>query len=401
MGHTKMTGNVLTEASLAKGLLEGLVEVGVNLSGHKNAQAIYNGVLAEARKIAHAEAGAIYVLDGDNFVVAAAQNDSPEGDDLVKARLDVTHRVDGESIVAFAASTGRILNIPDAGNLPEGAPYRVDRDQDAACGYATRSIVAVPMVIPSGESIGVLELVNCVDSQGQVGQFPAEANAAVSSLATMAAVTVHNHRIQEDLKTAQLDCIIRLSVAAEFRDDDTAEHILRISRTATIIAETLGLGADMVELIQHASPMHDIGKIGIPDAILRKPGPLTFEERNIVEKHTLIGADILADPPNELISVARDIALTHHERWDGKGYPNGAAGNDIPLPGRIVSLADVFDALVSKRCYKEAFAMEIALEIMRFEDGKHFDPDVAAAFFSVLPEVLKFYGELGKVGDAL
>ena len=376
-------------------LLEGVLEVGVNLSVVKDQRTMLDMILREARKLSRAEAGTLYVLRGQSLRFVAVQNDKASPMELAALLTDKELPPDGDSLAGFTASSGEIQNIADTYHLPEGTPYRINRDFDAATGYKAWSMQAIPLMCPDGKCVGVLELINHIDSEGKVGPFPSNDSVPIASLASMAAVTIRNSLLQQELKESQLDCIIRLSVAAEFRDDDSAEHILRISRTSCLIGETLGLDPDQIELMQHASPMHDIGKIGIPDAILRKPGPLTFEERSIVEKHTLIGADILGNPPNDLIRMARDIALNHHERWDGKGYPNSISGEEIPICGRIVSLADVFDALVSKRCYKEAFALEIALEIMRFEDGKHFDPAVAGAFFSILPEVLKFYGDTG------
>jgi len=153
----------------------------------------------------------------------------------------------------------------------------------------------------------------------------------------------------------------------------------------------MGLPPAEVELIEWASPMHDIGKIGIPDSILLKPGRLTAAERRIVETHPLIGADILGDPQNELIAAARDIALMHHERWDGKGYPNGLAGPATPLCGRVVGLADVLDALISKRCYKDPYPRDRVLNIISRQEGHQFDPAVVQAFLRVRDEVLEPY----------
>lgn len=375
-------------------VLRSLLEVGVNLSVVPDQRTMLDMILAEARKLTGAEAGTLYVVYGESLRFVAVQNDKADPTRLTRVLVDKEVPLDGDSIAAFAAKTGRIMNIPNTSELDEGCPFRINRDFDASVGYQVRTLLAIPLTCPDGQCVGVLQLLNHLDSERQVTPFPSEETSGIAPLASMAAVTIHNSLLQRALKDAQLDCIIRLAVAAEFRDDDTADHVRRISKTSTLVAEALGMTGEQVELIQHASPMHDIGKIGIPDAILRKPGPLTFEERNIVEKHTIIGADILGDPPNDLIRTARDVALSHHERWDGKGYPNGLSAEDIPLCGRIVSLADVFDALVSKRCYKEAFALEIALEIIRFEDGKHFDPTVASAFFSVMSEVLAIYGEL-------
>jgi len=137
--------------------------------------------------------------------------------------------------------------------------------------------------------------------------------------------------------------------------------------------------------------MHDIGKIGIPDTILQKPGPLTLQERNIVEKHPVIGAEIFKDSNNELIEMAHDVALSHHERWDGTGYPDKLSGESIRISARIVGLADVFDTLVTKRCYKNPYHPNVALDIIRRESGKHFDPDVTEAFFDVLDDIILSY----------
>ena len=135
--------------------------------------------------------------------------------------------------------------------------------------------------------------------------------------------------------------------------------------------------------------MHDVGKVAIPDAILLKPGHLTAHQRKVMERHTIAGSEIFANPEDSVIAMARDIALYHHERWDGQGYPNEFMGEAIPLPGRIVGLADVFDAVVSRRCYKEACSLDMALGILDEDSGKHFDPEVVKAFLAVLDRVLE------------
>jgi putative two-component system response regulator len=137
--------------------------------------------------------------------------------------------------------------------------------------------------------------------------------------------------------------------------------------------------------------MHDVGKVAVPDAILLKPGHLTPGQRSIMEKHTTIAAEILADPEDDLLDLGRDIALNHHERWDGQGYPNGSSGGDIPLAARIVAVADVFDAVVSHRCYKSAYSVDVALDIIIKDSGQHFDPEVTKAFFIAVDEILESY----------
>ncbi len=375
------------------GVLSSLMEVGVNLSVLQDRQTMLEMILQEGRKFTRAEAGTLYVLMGHTLEFVAAQNDRLAPAQLEEQLIGKELPIYGDSLAGFVARTGKALNIPDSYAIPEGSPFRINREFDSLTGYRTESILALPLKCPDGRCVGVLQLINRLDGHGRAVAFPDPECNGIASLASMAAVTVHNSLLQEQLKQAQLDCIIRLSVAAEFRDDDTADHIRRISRTSALMAAAMGMDRQRVELIQHASPMHDIGKIGIPDNILRKPGPLTAKERQIVEQHPDIGGHILSDPPNDLIAAARDVALTHHERWDGKGYPRGLSGLHIPLSGRIVGLADVFDALVSKRCYKEAYSLDDSLKTIRGEEGRHFDPDVVAAFFSRLDVTLTQYGD--------
>jgi putative two-component system response regulator len=192
-----------------------------------------------------------------------------------------------------------------------------------------------------------------------------------------------------ELERANFEIINRLMSAAEYRDDDTGSHIQRMSRYAELVAQAMGLPEHRCEQILKASPMHDIGKIGIPDSILLKPGKLTPEEWDVMKSHTTIGANLLANGTSELIQLAETIALTHHEKWNGQGYPNGLSGTSIPLVGRIVAVCDVFDALTSERPYKKAWEVERALEVIRGDSGTHFDPDVVEAFFKVLPEILR------------
>ncbi len=197
------------------------------------------------------------------------------------------------------------------------------------------------------------------------------------------------HVAQEGTIKAHLETLSRLSVAAEFKDEDTALHIQRMSRYSALIASKFGLEEEQVDLVLNASPMHDLGKIGIPDAILLKPGTLNAEEWEIMQTHSEIGAKILDATSSNYLAVGKAIALSHHEKWDGSGYPNGLAGEDIPLFGRICAIADVFDALTSERPYKKAFPNEKALAIMREGRGTHFQPKLLAIFLNNIDEALE------------
>jgi len=188
--------------------------------------------------------------------------------------------------------------------------------------------------------------------------------------------------MQHSILASQQETILRLSAAAEFKDEHTASHIKRMSEYSTLLATLYGLPSHMVALIRQASPMHDVGKMGIPDNILLKPGKLTPDEWTIMKRHTTIGQHILEGSDSELLHTAEVIAVSHHEKWDGTGYPHGLAGQAIPIQGRICAVADVFDALTTLRPYKEPFDNPAALAIMRQsqERGAHFDPAIYTLF---------------------
>lgn len=189
------------------------------------------------------------------------------------------------------------------------------------------------------------------------------------------------------LRKAHQQAMHRLAVAAEYHDPTTGAHIQRMSMYSAAIAAKVGLGMDEAELIRLASPMHDIGKIGIPDEILQKPGKLTDGEMDVMRDHPRIGYDLLSGSGSDLLELAASIALSHHEKWNGTGYPDGRAGTDIPLEGRIVALADVFDALTSERPYKRAFGFDESLDIIRRDSGTHFDPELVEVMVSITPEL--------------
>jgi putative two-component system response regulator len=200
--------------------------------------------------------------------------------------------------------------------------------------------------------------------------------------------------VHQELQESYIDTIHRLVLAAEYKDEDTGDHITRMGRYSALIAEKLGLPSKEVQNILYASPMHDVGKIGIPDSILIKPGKLTKEEFEIMKTHSIIGANLLAYSKSEIIQVAEEIAISHHEKWNGKGYPQGLAGEKIPLVGRIVGLADVFDALTSKRPYKDPFPVGTAIDIIKKERGEHFDPHIVDVFLENIDKILKIKQEI-------
>lgn len=193
----------------------------------------------------------------------------------------------------------------------------------------------------------------------------------------------------EELHDTRLQVVRRLGLAAEYRDNETGLHIIRMSKMAVAIAKAAGMDDEQCDLLLNAAPMHDIGKIGIPDEVLLKPGKFEPEEWAIMQTHAQIGADILSGDDSELMRMAHEIAVSHHEKWNGKGYPNALVGDDIPLVGRITAIADVFDALTSERPYKKAWTVDDSVALIKGESGEHFDPQLVEAFLKTLPEIIE------------
>jgi putative two-component system response regulator len=235
---------------------------------------------------------------------------------------------------------------------------------------------------------------------------PSELLARVRSLLKVKAYNDHISNYKRELETevakrtqelnaalvmieeTAVETIHRLAAAAECRDQYTGSHILRMSRYAEAIARKMGLDSGFVKSLLYAASMHDIGKIGIPDKILMKPGKLDAKEWEVMQQHTVIGAKLLNGSKQDYMKLAEEIALTHHEKWDGSGYPQGLKGEHIPISGRIVAVADVFDALISERPYKPALSLRESFTIIRNERGTHFDPDIIDAFISIKQEIL-------------
>lgn len=382
------------DASDALRLSQRLIQVGIALSSETDLQRLLELIVAQARELTHCDGASLFVREGEElrfFVV----NRHEELRDL---RLPLSP----SSIVGYVVLTGESLNLPDVYHLPADRPYAFNPQVDRQTGYRTRSLLTVPMRDPSGKILGALQLLNRLkpdhptplapDQVAEWSQPFSELEVSVAeALASQAAVAYQNAQLREELKSAHFETIFCLSVAAEYRDQDTSFHLKRMSNYSRIIAKHLGLSSHEQELIFYASPMHDVGKIGIPDAILQKPGRLTPEERQIMNRHPEIGYEILSKSDSELMKKSAIIALTHHEKFDGSGYPHGLKGEGIPLEGRIVALADVFDALASRRPYKEAWALNEVFQFVEDNSGSHFDPQVVAAFNRGRSEILEIY----------
>jgi len=192
----------------------------------------------------------------------------------------------------------------------------------------------------------------------------------------------------EEIWQTQLEIVQRLGVAGEFRDNETGAHVTRMSQVCKILAQNHGLGDDFSELLLYASSMHDVGKIGIRDAVLLKPGKLDDSEWQEMKRHPQIGAQIIGKHSSELMTLARETALNHHEKWDGSGYPNGKRGEEIPIGARIAAISDVFDALTSERPYKQAWSIDKAIALIKEESGRHFEPALVEVFLANLDQII-------------
>ena len=247
---------------------------------------------------------------------------------------------------------------------------------------------------PATAGIPVIFVTALNDSQDETAGFDVGAvdyiTKPVSPPVVRARVRTHLSLVRmEELRETRLQIVQRLGRAAEYKDNETGLHVIRMSHFSKLLALAAGCSPAWAEDLLNAAPMHDVGKIGIPDAVLRKPGPLDADEWATMRRHPEIGAEIIGEYPSGVLQLAREIALAHHEKWDGSGYPRGLAGEAIPLSARIVAIADVFDALTTRRPYKEPWPVQDALDHIAAQAGKHFDPALVALFAPLLPQLLE------------
>jgi response regulator RpfG family c-di-GMP phosphodiesterase len=364
------------------------------ISSKSSLNDLLDTVLLKAREITNSDAGSLYLKEGNRLIFLITQNDTLK--DINKNFKSYPIYIDKHSIAGYAAFTGDIIRIDDVYNIPKEYPFSFNIEFDQNNNYKSTSMLTIPMKDNEKEVIGVLQLINAKDKDNETVSYSDEIEKIVESFASIAAVAIKNVQLKDSIKRAHLETIYRLSVAAEYKDTDTGSHIKRMSKYSEIIARKMGFDKNYCELILYASPLHDIGKLGIPDAILTKPAKLDPDEWEMMKKHTAMGYEILKDSSEHLIKFAASIALTHHERYDGNGYPNRLKGDNIPIEGRIVSLADVFDALATKRPYKEPWPLDKIIDLIQVERDKQFDAKVIDAFLDSLDEVLEVQRRLSE-----
>ncbi len=381
--------------------LRGLLQVGIELNQIHDFQTLMDRILSEARALVHTESGTVFLREGDSLRFTFFQNealaqrtDTGETPQVSSFRLPITDR----SLAGWVCLTGQYLHIPDCYQIAPLAPYRFDSSFDQVVGYRTRAMLAVPLKSQSGHMLGVMELINPIGIDGGPrATFSEQDIRLVEHFAKVASVAIERARLTEST-------MLRMIRMAEIRDPtETGRHVARVAGYSAVIfeewARRRGLEGPSFERqrdrLRTAAKLHDVGKIGVSDSILKKEGRLDPPEYEEVKKHAQIGADLFGEAPNEFDEAAREVALLHHEKWNGEGYPGieeggvrrGRRGEEIPLFARIVGIADVFDALSSHRSYKEAWPEQRVLELIQSESGQHFDPELVDILFARLDSI--------------
>ena len=390
--------------------LESLALLGVELNQVHDLDILMEQVLTKARLFTNADAGSIYIRHGEYLHFSYTQNDTLEkrladGEKLIYSNFKIP--VDDSSIAGYVALTGQPLNIPNVYKIEPHQPYRFFRQMDEKSDYVTRSVLALPLKTARGDILGILQSINALDPEGNAIEFSWEDQQMMTHFASIASVALERAKMTRAL-------FLRMIRMAEMRDPkETAAHVNRVAGYAVEIYEAWarkrGIAKNEIDvkrdILRMAAMLHDVGKVAISDIILKKPSRLNIDEFEIMKQHTILGARLFAGRESDFDEAAHQVALTHHERWDGQGYPGhvdyqtgtplpgyalpggrarGKRAEEIPLFGRIVALADVYDALSSERVYKEAWRESKILRTIHDGAGTQFDPELVDIFFSRL-----------------
>ena len=391
-----------------------IIDLGHEIAQVKDVDILLEKILSVARQFVNADAGSIYIKEDNRLKFSYTQNDTlqkklPAGHKLIYSTFSIP--VNNESIAGYVAGSGTMLNIEDVYKLPDNVPYSFNREYDDISDYRTKSMLTFPMITTRDQVIGVLQLINAKDRNGDILPFSKEDEPFIKHFANNAAIAIERAQLTRAI-------ILRMIKMAELRDPkETGAHVNRVASYSVEIYENWALGQDIPrmeieknkDILKIASMLHDVGKVAISDTILKKPGKLSPDEYEIMKQHTFLGARLFTDQYSDFDEAASLVALNHHERWDGNGYPGyinpftghpiigyqlkdgkipGKKGEDIPSLGRVVAIADVYDALSCKRVYKEPWDEDRVLETLKSERGKHFDPEMIDAFFDSL-DVIK------------
>lgn len=369
-------------------------------------------ILTEARQALNADAGSIYLVEGDRLAIHYAQNDTLQkrlgnGEKLPFSIFSFA--IDETTMAGFAARNKQLINESDVYNIDPEKPYHFGILSDVTTGYKTVSALTMPLIAVSGEVLGILQMLNALDQHNQPRPFTSDDEMFLSHFAANAASTLMHASLTREM-------ILRMVQMAELHDPkETGLHVHRVANYAVEIYDRWAFNHNIHrherekfrDALKIAAMLHDVGKIGISDMVLKKPGRLTNDEYTVMQAHTWLGSKLFLSGNSAVDAMSRDIALRHHENWDGTGYPGhispetgkvlrynaagtaaqGLIGEEIPLGARITALADVYDALSCKRIYKEEWTEEKVFDEIKKLRGIKFDPEVVDAFFEILPRI--------------
>ena len=372
-----------------------LSRIGIALTGILDLDALLDLIVKSSRELTNSDAGSLYIVKGDELTFVIAQNDTLTkqlGSEKVRQLFKpFTLPVSADSLAGYVAMTGKQLNITDVDSIPENLSYHFKKEISDTARYEIRSMLLAPIKNPENKVLGVLQLINAMDEDGKVIKFDENYEFLVNALASQAAIAIENARLTKELQNAQLDTIFRLSMATEFRESGDPLHICRTSEYSVVLAEGLKLPQEQIDLMRQAAPLHDIGKLGLPDSILKNEGILTIDEMTLMKTHVKIGVKILENPRSKILKMAASIVSTHHEKFDGSGYPNGLKNTEIPVEGRIVALADAIDAMTTPCSYRPSKNFsDISAELVQ-QSSKQFDPAVVQCFLDQQEKIKKIF----------
>jgi HD-GYP domain-containing protein (c-di-GMP phosphodiesterase class II) len=359
MGESKNTNSGADE------LLKTIFQYVVKISNERDVDKLLVNLADMGRDLVSADRCTVWLIDRKNEKIWSKV---AHGIDRIEIPLS-------KGIAGYVAETGEHLVINDAYN-----DDRFDQQVDIATGYHTRNILALPVQNNQGETIGVYQAINKVPGTRKFSKKDLEHLLLAASYTGNQLEAI---ALQEEIESTQREIILTLAETGEMRSKETGNHVKRVAEYSRILAEAYGLGSEEIRLLKDASPMHDIGKIAIPDSILLKPGRLSDEEREEMQSHTTLGFEMLKHSDRELLKTAALVAIQHHEKWDGTGYPKGLKGEEIHIYGRLTAIADVFDALICKRIYKDPWPVDRIMDMFVEGRGKDFDPEVIDAFLKV------------------
>ncbi len=365
-----------------------LLKVNDDLNHIKDIDSLLDAILYETRRLTNADAGSIFLLENRNLNFSYFQNDTLQKRDPLNNKQIYSNfsiPVNEKSIAGYVALKGKSLKIDDVHNLDYKVPYSFNNSFDEISGYSTQSMMTIPLVTTRSQVIGVMQIINARDSSGKPIPFTQSDESYLNFFAGSATSAIEKAKMTREM-------ILRMIKMAELRDPkETGSHVNRVASYSIEIfqkwAERHNLTYKEIknykDILRIAAMLHDVGKVAISDIILKKPARLNDDEFKIMKTHAYQGAKLFHGNVSDLDALSYDIAYTHHERWDGRGYPRRLQGENIPLPGRIVALADVYDALISARVYKPAWQETEVIAMLEKESGHHFDPELVEIFLSI------------------